>query len=557
MIRRSTVLLLALAVLAAGCASRSPVGTAAPALEVPLFEGLGDRGRPVTTSYARAQEYFDQGLSFLYGFNHDEAIRSFRKATELDPDCAMAWWGIAVANGPHINNPIVPPERAAAAWAALQQAQAAAQRNAATTAVERDLIAALATRYADPQPEDRSGLDAAYAAAMRGVWQSHPGDADVGALFAEAMMDLRPWDLWTEDGKPQPGTDEIVATLERVMEIDPRHPLACHLYIHAVEASPTPGRADRAADTLRDLQPGISHLVHMPSHIDVRRGRWQEAIDANTAAMQADRAYRVHTPNPGFYGLYMAHNNHMLAYGAMMNGQRAVAIDAIDALVADMPEAWTVEYAAIADGYAVMPLEVRMRFGVWDEVLAAPDYPERYPFARAMRHYARGVAFAALGDVAKARAEQAVFLDRKAAVPAEAFFGNNKASDLLLVAEDLLEGEILYREGRTQEAFHTLEQAVAHEDALRYDEPPGWIQPVRHALGTLLLKSGRAREAEQVFRADLERLPENGWALYGLARSLAMQGQEREAAKARARFERVWANSDVELTTACYCEPQV
>jgi tetratricopeptide (TPR) repeat protein len=558
MIGRNCLYVLVGAVLAGGCsASRAPVDAAPAATEVPLFEGLGDRGRPVTTSSALAQKYFDQGLSFLYGFNHEEAIRSFRKAADLDPDCAMAWWGISVANGPHINNPVVPAERAAAAWTALKEAEAAVARVAETSPVERALVEALAARYADPQPEDRSALDAAYADAMREVWRRHPGDPDVGALYAEAMMDLRPWDLWTADGVPQPGTDEIVATLERVMELDPQHPLACHLYIHAVEASPTPGRADRAADVLRDLQPGISHLVHMPSHIDVRRGRWQEALDANAAALAADRVYRMHTPNPGFYGLYMAHNNHMLAYAAMMNGQREEAVRVIDAVVSDMPESWTVEYAPIADGYMVMPLEVRMRFGIWDEVLAAPDYAERFPFARAMRHYARGVAYAALGDVAQARAEQAVFLSRAEAVPAESFFGNNKASDLLLVAEDLLEGEILYREGRAQEAFHTLEQAIAHEDALRYDEPPSWIQPVRHALGTLLLKSGHAREAERVFRADLERLPENGWGLYGLTRSLEMQGEEREAAKARARFDRVWAKSDVEPTTACYCEPSI
>lgn len=550
MIRRSTYGLLAAALLA-GCAL-SPKAPKPAAPEVPMFKGLGDRGLPVTTSSPRAQKYFDQGLSFLYGFNHEEAIRSFRAAAEIDPDCAMAWWGIAIANGPHINNPVVPTERAEAAWAALQEANARIEK---ANPVERALIEALASRYANPQPEDRSGLDAAYADAMREVWKTHPNDADVGALFAEAMMDLRPWDLWKPNGSPQPGTDEIVATLERVMEIDPRHPLACHLYIHAVEASPTPGRADRAADTLRDLQPGISHLVHMPSHIDVRRGRWQEAIDANAAALVADRVYRMHTPNPGFYGLYMAHNNHMLAYAAMMNGQRGEAIRVIDELVADMPEAWTIEYAMIADGYLVMPLEVRMRFGLWDEVLAAPDYAERFPLARALRHYARGVAYAARGDIAKARAEQLAFLERAEAVPATAFFGNNKGSDILLVAEDVLEGEILYREGRTQQAFHTLEEAIAHEDALRYDEPPSWIQPVRHALGTLLLKSGRAREAEQVFRADLERLPENGWALYGLARSLEMRGDKREAAKAQKRFELVWAKSEVDLTTPCYCEP--
>jgi tetratricopeptide (TPR) repeat protein len=546
--------LILLIALVAGCSSSKPMPSVEPAGDVPMFAGLGDRGRKVTTASPEAQQYFDQGLSFLYAFNHDEALRSFRKATEIDPDCAMCWWGVAIANGPHINNPVVPEERAREAWATLQAAQAKA---AAGSAIEQALIEALASRYADPPPKDRAALDLAYANAMRGVWQRYPQDADVGALFAEAMMDLRPWDLWTRDGRPQPGTEEIVSTLEAVMKVDPDHPLALHLYIHAVEASPTPGRADAAADRLRELQPGLGHLVHMPTHIDVRRGRWQEAVESNAKAIEADRAYRRVSPKQGFYGLYMAHDNHMLAYAAMMNGQRDLAVRVMDELIAEMPEQWTIDWAMIADGYMVMPLEVRMRFGLWDDVLAAAEFPERFPYARAMRHYARGVAYAAKGDTPTARAEQADFLAARAAVPATGVFGNNKMSDLLLVAEDLLEGEILYREGRQEEAFRALRQAIVHEDALRYDEPPSWIQPVRHALGALLLKAGRAREAEVVFREDLERLPDNGWGLYGLTRSLERQRKNAEAAQVRSRFKEVWARSEVELTTPCYCEPKV
>lgn len=545
--------LVALALLA-GCTSQKPLPPTEPVGDVPLFSGLGDRARTVTTDSPEAQTYFDQGLSFLYAFNHDEAIRSFRKATELDPDCAMAWWGIAIANGPHINNPIVAEDRAKVAWLALQAAQARADD---ASEIERALIGALAARYADPQPADRAPLDLAYANAMRGVWQRYPKDADVGALFAEAMMDLRPWDLWTKDGQSQPGTQEIVTTLETVMDLNPAHPLALHLYIHAVEASPEPGKADLTADRLRDLQPGLGHLVHMPSHIDVRRGRWQHAVVANAKAIKADRAYRALSPKQGFYGLYMAHDNHMLAYAAMMNGQRAEAVRVMDELITEMPEQWTIDYAMIADGYMVMPLEVRMRFGLWDEVLAAPEFPARFPFARAMRHYARGVAYAAQGDTKTARAEQEDFLALKAKAPADGFFGNNKSVDLLAVAEDVLEGEILYREGKHEAAFQALRQAIVHEDALRYDEPPSWIQPSRHALGALLLKSGRAKEAELVFREDLDRLPENGWGLYGLARSLERQGKKQEAAQIRARFDQVWAKSEVELTTPCYCEPKV
>jgi tetratricopeptide (TPR) repeat protein len=551
---KSSLAVLALAVLLAGCAALKPVPPTEPVGDVPLFPGLGDHGRKVTTRSPEAQRYFDQGLSFLYAFNHDEAIRSFRKAAELDPDCAMAWWGIAIANGPHINNPVLPTDRAEAAWAALEEARA---NTGGATATEQALIEALGARYADPPPEDRAALDLAYAEAMRQVWRRYPNDADVGALFAEAMMDLRPWDLWTREGEPQPGTEEIVATLEEVMVVEPNHPLALHLYIHAVEASPEPRRADAPADRLRDLQPGLGHLVHMPSHIDVRRGRWQQAVIANAKAMEADRAYRALSPKYGFYGLYMAHDNHMLAFAAMMNGQSAQALRVIDQLVAEMPEQWTIDYAPIADGYQVMPLEVRIRFGLWDEILAAPEFPDRYPFARAMRHYARGIAYAAKGDVKAAREEQIAFRAAKEKAPAEGIFGNNSTTALLGIADDVLEGEILYREGRSAAAFAALGRAIAQEDALRYDEPPSWILPTRHALGALLLDAGHPGEAEVVYRQDLERLPNNGWALYGLSRSLERQAKRTEAAKVKKEFEEVWVLSDIELTTSCYCAPGV
>jgi len=521
---------------------------------VPLFPGLGDRTTPITTDSPEAQAYFDQGLSMMYAFNHDEALRSFRKAAELDPDAAMPWWGIAIANGPHINNPVVPEARAREAWVTLEAAEA---RAADGSAVERALIEALSHRYAEPPPADRTALDTAYADAMREVWRRFPENDDVGALFAEAMMDLRPWNQWTREGVPQPGTVEVVETLETVIKRNPRHPLALHLYIHAVEASLDPGRADAAANHLRDLQPGLGHLVHMPSHIDVRRGRWQEAIDANAKAIEADRKFRSLSPDYGFYGLYMAHDNHMLAFAAMMSGQRELAVRVTDELIEEMPEQWTIDWAPIADGYMVMPLEVRMRFGMWDQVLAAPEFPARFPFARAMRHYARGVAYAAKGDTKAARAEHAAFVTASAEVPSDGTFGNNSMRALVLVAEDLLVGEILYREGREDAAFDALRAAIVHEDALNYDEPPSWIQPVRHALGTLLLKSRRPKQAETVFREDLARLPNNGWGLYGLARSLEIQGRWTEAARVRARLSEVLARSDVDLETPCYCEPKV
>jgi tetratricopeptide (TPR) repeat protein len=519
----------------------------------PLFEGLGGFSRKVTTVSPEAQRYFDQGLAFLYAFNHDEAIRAFRRAGELDPACSMAFWGVAVANGPHINNPVVPEDRAKAAWEALKQAQALAS---GASQVERALIEALASRYALPQPEDRKPLEQAYADAMRKVWTVFPKDADVGALFAEALADLRPWDLWMPDGQPQPGTDELLATLQSVLALDPRHPLANHLTIHAVEASPHPEKADQAADALRDLQPGLGHLVHMPSHVDVRRGRWQEAITANAKAISADRRYTILSPEQGFYRLYMAHNHHMLTYAAMMTGQSALALRTIREMVADIPLEFF-KANPFADGFMAMPLEVMMRFGRWDEILAEPPFPDYVPISRSLRHYARAVAHAAKDDVPSALAEQAAFAEARKLVTKEAFFGNNSGWDVLDVAESFMRGEILFRSGKVDEGLAALREAAAREDKLRYDEPPDWIQPVRHALGAALLQAGRFAEAEAAFREDLAKLPGNGWGLYGLSRALQLQKKADEARAVEEQFDAAWKQADVKIKSACLCLPGV
>lgn len=537
-----------------GGSATDPAEKSSTQAEIPLFDGLGPHRRAVTTESADAQKYFDQGLNFLYGFNHDEAIRAFRKAAEIDPSCAMAHWGIAYANGPHINNPAVPEERERAAHEAVAVAGQHLER---ATAVERALVEALAARYAWPQPEDRGPLDQAFADAMRGVWESHPDDPDVGALYAEALMDLHPWDLWSHDGKPKEWTPAIVALLEEILANAPSHPLALHLYIHAVEASSEPGRADVAADTLRDLMPGLGHMVHMPSHIDVRRGRWEEAIVANTKAMAADHAYQERSPRQGFYRLYMAHNHHMRAFAAMMVGKSALALDSVREMVAEMPEDWLRENAEWADGWVAMPLEVLMRFGRWEEILAEPEPPEYLPLTRALRHYARGVAYAAMDSVDEARSEQAAFAEARGKVSPGASFGNNSASDILDVAEALLDGEILYRAGEQDKGFEALREAVRREDALRYDEPPDWIQPVRHPLGAALLQSGRYAEAEAVFREDLAKLPGNGWSLFGMGRALRLQGKEAEAVQYEARFAEIWKEADVEISSPCFCQKGV
>jgi tetratricopeptide (TPR) repeat protein len=520
---------------------------------VPLFEGLGDRSRTVTTTSRDAQRYFDQGLAFLYAFNHDEAIRAFRRAAELDPGCAMAHWGVAIANGPHINNTAVPEDRARAAWDAVARARALVD---GATPVEKALVEAAGARYAWPQPADRKPLEQAYADAMRRVAKEFPRDADVGALFAESLADLRPWDLWQDDGSPQPGTEELVTTLQSVLVLDPRHPLANHLLIHAVEASPHPERADAAADVLRDLQPGLGHMVHMPSHIDVRRGRWQQAIDVNAKAIEADRRYRARSPEQGFYRLYMAHNHHMLTFGAMMTGQSELALATIREMVADIPLEFVKENPW-ADGFLAMPLEVLMRFGRWDEVLAEPELPDFAPISRSIRRYARAVAYASKGDVPAAEREQAAFREERTRVAKEATFGNNTGSDILDVAEHVMKGEILYRAGRTEEGIAALREAVVREDKLRYDEPPDWIQPVRHALGAALLQAGRFPEAEAVFREDLAKLPSNGWGLYGLHRAVQLQERREEAAAAEKQFDAVWSKADVKIKSPCLCLPGV
>ncbi|HZE97533.1 MAG TPA: tetratricopeptide repeat protein [Planctomycetota bacterium] len=547
--KRFAIAALMVGLVEAGCAGQESTG----ALPEGRFPGMGAHHRAIGTKSTEAQAWFDQGLNFLYAFNHDEAIRSFEKAADIDPTCAMAAWGVSLANGPHINNPMVDEAHAKAAWKWLARAR---ELSGGASAVEKALIDALGKRYADPQPEDRSGLDKAYAAAMREVRKSHPKDADGGALFAEALMDTRPWDLWTVDGKPQPETPEIVAVLEETIRLDPKHPLALHLYIHAVEASPDPGRADAAADTLRTLTPGLGHLVHMPSHIDVRRGRWEAAVTANKIAMASDAAYINRAKPPGFYRLYMAHNHHMLAFASMMRGESRQATESLKSMIAGMPEEFLAAFAPLVDGFLASPFEVHLRFGRWEEMLKEPEPKELFPLSRALWRFARAVSYAALGKTAEARDEQKKFGEARGKVAKEATFGNNAAADLMAVAEKMMDGEILYREGKETEAFAMLRDAVVREDALRYDEPPDWIQPVRHTLGAALLRSGKPAEAEEVYKEDLKHWPNNGWSLFGLSRSLGAQGRKPEAAEVEAQFKEVWKNADLPITSSCLCLPE-
>ena len=463
------------ALLLCGCSSTRPI-VQSNHKQPPLFKGMGGQHYEVTTASNMAQRYFDQGLTWGYAFNHDEAIRSFTEATRLDPECAMAWWGIALCNGPHINNPILPPDRAAAAWDALQEAVALKGR---VTPKERALITALEKRYADPPPEDRAFLDRAYADAMREVLRTYPDDPDIGALFAEAMMDLRPWDLWKKDGTAQPGTEEVLATLEQVFHQDPLNPLANHLYIHAVEASPHPTMANAAADRLRDMVPASGHLVHMPSHIDVLTGRWAQASAQNERAIKADRKYTAMSPKQGFYRMYMIHNHHMLAFAAMMEGRSKVAIRSAREVVDSVPKDYAHTESALVDPFMHAKYDVLKRFGMWDEILAEPAPPSFLRITTAMWRFNRGLALANKKQLDKAERERAAFHDAVAAIPDDAMMAINPAKTILSIARHMLDAEIAYHGGRRDAAIELLRKAVAIEDSLIYMEPPGWVQPMR------------------------------------------------------------------------------
>lgn len=516
----------------------------------PLFEGMGNYHRAVETRSAYAQRYFNQGMTWMYAFNHDEAIRAFEHALRLDPQCAMAAWGVAVCLGPHINNPAMPPERSAEAWEAAQRA---ARLRPYARQIEQQLIDAVQKRYVSTPQEDRRELDEAYAAAMREVWRQNPEDADVATLYAESLMDLQPWDLWTHDGQPKNATNEIVAVLERAMELSPNHPGALHLYIHAVEASRTPHRAAQAADRLRDLVPAAGHLVHMPSHIDVRTGRWQHAAEANEKAIVADRKYRRAVPRQGFYRIYMAHNHHFLAYTGMMEGRSAVALAAAREMISSIPAPYLRENAALVDGYMPIAIEVLMRFGRWDDLLREPAPPEYLPITTAFWRFARAVAHAAKGDVERAVEEQRALREAVRRVPEGAVMAINPAEKVLRIAEHMLEGEIAFRRDHIDAAIEQLQRAIVIEDDLQYMEPPDWVQPVRHTLGAVLVNEKRWAEAERVYRADLERWPENGWSLHGLAKCLKAQGREEEYAAVQKRFLDAWRRADVSIGSSCLC----
>ena len=549
---RRTVLALCLGVSAAVLRGQTPPASA-PAPPPPpaptpkptvLFAGMGSHRHPIRTSSAEAQKFFDQGVVLLYGFNHEEAFRSFARAAELDPKSPMPHWGMALALGANYNDPEPEADRLKKARAEVEKALALSP-NAAEN--ERAYVEALATRYvADPAAADRAQLSRDYAAAMKSLSTRYPDDLDAATLYAEALMDLRPWDYWTKEGKPNEGTPEIVAQLERVLAVDPSHPGANHYYIHATEASLQPDKALASAQRLESLAPTAGHLVHMSAHTYMRVGRYHEASVANERGARADESYMAWCKAGGFYPFaYYPHNLHFLWTSETFEGRSAASL-ATSKKLAQTVTADVARQAAPAQEIYAVRFFAPVRFGKWEQVLAESAPPDDLPYALGMYHWARGMALANTGKLDDARAEQSA-LERIAAGDAVAKleFLEGTAAQVLGVASHLLGGEIARKQGDADRALAELDAAQRAESALRYTEPPGWPLPVRQYQGAALLEFGRAADAEAAFRDDLVEYPENGWSLFGLA--AALRAQQKPAVEVEHRFTGAWAAADVKL----------
>ena len=556
-----SILLSVLLLAAVGCAAEHPVTAQDPpkppetthtaheaTAKTPiLYDSLGNYSHLITTASPEAQRWFDQGLRLVYAFNHGEAEISFVEAARLDPGCAMCYWGIALTQGSNYNSP-TDTDREKRALAAVQEAEL---RAAGVSPSERALIRALARRHSADPAAPRDALDRAYADAMREVVRQYPDDPEAGTLFADAMMNLRPWNLWAPDGTPHPGTEDIVATLEAVLAKNPDHPGALHLYIHAVEASQTPGRAEGAADRLGGLMPGAGHIVHMPSHIYWRVGRYGDAVSVNMAAVRADRGYfKVARPSMIYLGLYHPHNIDFIWLSASMQGLSAQTIEAAREFAASA-SAEMISQMPDMETAPVAPIVALARFGRWDDVLRSPAPPVEWAYTRGVWHYARGLAFNAKGQPAEAARElQDLEVILVAVSPERTVASFFRTRNMLQLAANVLAGEMAAKAGDTASAQRLLRAAVAEQDTHWFTEPPPWYYPVRQSLGAVLLQAGRPADAEVVYREDLRRNPGNGWSLFGLAQSLRAQGKTAEAAQVDASFKKAWAQADVTLTAS-------
>lgn len=555
---RSLVLALIIAVapqpaLAAACGPVTSANAGAPLEDAnkpaPFFEGLGQRHFAITTDSELAQRYFDQGVALAYGFNHAEAARSFREVVKLDPDCAMGWWGIALVLGPNINAPMEKTD-APQAWTSLNKAHEFAHLGSAK---EQALIGALLKRYVADAPEDRAALDVAYADAMRGVAKAFPDDVDVVALAAEALMDCHPWNFYDRKTYAEHAwTPEIIGLLEKALALDEDHPGANHFYIHATEASRNPERALRCGERLEKLCPGQGHLVHMPSHVYIRTGQYHEASRVNEKAIEADDGYVASCHVQGLYPLvYRTHNHHFLWATATFEGASGKALAAArhTAGLVDVDMLQDPFLGGVMQHWSVVPLYGMVRFGWWKDILLEPEPAVDLVYMRAIRHYARGLAFERTGRPAEADAELAALREiaKDAQLAQLTILGLNSVEKLVAVAERVLTGEMASHRGKHDAAVAALRDAAAQEDALTYDEPPEWFFPVRQNLGAALLAAGKPAEAATIYREDLFLYPENGWSLIGLEQALSAEGKTAEAKNVRKRFEKAWANADFEL----------
>ncbi|HEY2877939.1 hypothetical protein [Nocardioides sp.] len=538
---------------------------------------LGTHHRTITTSSPEAQTWFDRGLAWTYGFHHEEARRCFERAVGADPDCAMAHWGIAYVVGPNYNYAWddFDPASLSSSLSTAREARENAERLAPRASeVEQALIATLTARYPVIEAaEGDPGWCEGHAAAMRTAYQSFPDDLDVAALFAEALMNVTPWQMWDlPTGQPAEGAHTVEAreVLERALATPAarRHPGVLHMYLHLMEMSPTPEAASEAGDLLRDLVPDAGHLRHMPSHIDVLTGDYRAVIEANQAAYEADERYVAAEGVMNAYTLYRAHDLHFLVYGAMFVGDRATALDASQRLTAGIPESLLrVESPPMADfleAFVPIRVHVLIRFGMWEELIEEPlpADDELYAATTAFVHYGRGVAYSATGRVAEAERERELFRAAAARVPESRMLFNNTVADLLAIAAEMLEGELLYRRGEYDEAFAALRRSIELDDHLPYDEPWGWMQPTRHAYGALLLEQGHVEEAAAVYRADLGlddslpralRHPRNVWSLHGYHECLTRLGRSEEADEVRTDLDAALAQATVPIAASCAC----
>jgi len=520
-------------------------GMSPPKTPATLISGTGSHRHPIATASPESQKFFDQGMTMAYGFNHEEAYRSFAKAAELDAKAAMPHWGMAFVLGSNYNDPAPVDERLRKARSEVERALAL---SAAGPENERAYVEALAIRYpADPSAADQAKIANDYAAAMKALSARYPDDLDAATLYAESLMNLTPWKLWTPAGDPGPNTLEIVAVLESVLKRNPDHPGANHFYIHATEASKNPERALPSAKRLETLVPAAGHLVHMPAHVYVRTGDYVAAEKSNTVAAEVDRAYIRETGAQGMYPvMYYNHNVHFESYAASMAGRYAAAKRSGDRLFDEVLP--VVSMDQMLEGFLLQPAFVAVRFRKWDDVRKMPDPGPTLPLLRAGWLWARAMAAAAQGDVPRASTLREAFAIALEAVPEKSMAGpQNSAEAVLAVAADVLDARIAEAKGDPAAAIASWRKAVEAQDRLAYDEPPAWYYPTRESLGAALLRAGQAADAEAIFRADLEQHPRNGRSLYGLSKSLEAQKKDVDAAFTRAQFETAWKDADTQV----------